>query len=221
MTHQSVKAVAITQPLIEGVNTAEEFIAYAARVSNPSNQMNTETASKLLSYCVRNNHWSVFEQSSVTLEIKTTRDIARQILRHKSFYFQEFSQRYAEVTDTTTKEPRYQDTKNRQNSIEGVSEEDKLIWEELQDEVLKVATNAYSKALKRGIAKEVARSFLPEGLTMSTLYVTGTVRSWIHYCQLRSGNGTQKEHREIAVMAAHELMKHFPSIDFLNEDPAV
>lgn len=211
----TAKIVAVTQPLIEGISTAEEFIAYAARVSNPSNQMNSETAPKLLNYCARNNHWSVFEMVNVVMSVETTRDIARQILRHRSFSFQEFSQRYADPTKDlgfVTRETRLQDKKNRQNSIE--CEDTELIetWDRLQSSAKKHALNAYDWAISHGIAKEQARAVLPEGLTVSRMYMNGTVRSWIHYCQLRMTNGTQKEHMQVASSAWNELNKYFPSL---------
>lgn len=209
-----VKLSAISYPVgIEGVTTAEEFIAYAARVSNPANQMNTETAPRLLKYLVKNKHWSPFEMVSLTLEIKTTRDIGRQILRHRSFSFQEFSQRYAEVNDAFEfRETRLQDQKNRQNSITTNDRVLDDIWKEAQDTVQTVCRNAYDLALKNGIAKEQARVVLPEGMTKSTMYMAGSLRSWIHYCELRMGNGTQKEHRDIAVAAWNIILTHFPSL---------
>ena len=210
-----VKIVAITQPLIEGVNTAEEFIAYAARVSNPGNQINSSTASKLLKYLAKHKHWSPFEMVSVCMEIKTTRDIGRQILRHRSFSFQEFSQRYAFVDTTTfeSREARLQDQKNRQNSLE--LEKDSTLqvaWKNAQEEVAASCRKAYEWATKNGIAKEQARAVLPEGLTLSTMYMNGTLRSWIHYCELRMSNGTQKEHREIATAAWNCILEKFPSL---------
>ena len=196
-----VKLIAYTQSKeIAGI-TSQDIMAYCARVSNPSNQNNSETAEKLLNYCVRNKHWSVFEMCNVVIEINTTRDIARQILRHRSFHFQEFSQRYADPNELgfETREFRLQDTKNRQNSIEvdGDNEMTKS-WKIKQDQLIHETKLAYKWAIENGIAKEQARSVLPEGLTMSRMYMNGTVRDWIHYCQLRMGNGTQKEHRIIA-----------------------
>lgn len=208
----TAKIVAITNPLIEGVNTADQFIAYAARVSNPSNQMNNETSEKLLKYCIRNSHWSVFEMVNVVMKVETTRDIARQILRHRSFAFQEFSQRYADPTKDlgfVTREARLQDTKNRQNSIETTSFELEDWWWRQQSGVWDIAQNAYNAAIARGIAKEQARAVLPEGLTVSRLYMNGTLRSWIHFCELRMGNGTQKEHREVAKSAWDQLGIYF------------
>jgi len=204
----TAKIVAITNPLIEGVGSADQFIAYAARVSNPSNQMNTETSEKLLRYCIRNKHFSIFEMVNVVMEIDTTRDIARQILRHRSFSFQEFSQRYADPTKDlgfVTREARLQDTKNRQNSIETDNSELKNNWDHLQEDIIIMARYAYEWAIENGIAKEQARAVLPEGLTRSRMYMNGTLRSWIHYCELRMENGTQKEHREVAESAWNEL----------------
>ena len=217
----SVKLVSYTQPAcdeLSGMNTLE-MIAYTARVSNPSNQHNNETAERLVSYCAKNQHWSVFEMVDATLEIITTRDIGRQILRHRSFSFQEFSQRYADPTkslDFLVREARLQDKKNRQNSIELEDGDDELIaeWERLQEEHVESAKRKYAWAIEHGIAKEQARAVLPEGMTMSKMYMKGSLRSWIHYIQLRSGNGTQKEHREIALMTADELGKIFPYINY-------
>jgi thymidylate synthase (FAD) len=191
----------------------QDIVAYCARVSNPANQNNTETNEKLIKYLINNNHWSPLEMVSVCLEIETTRDIARQILRHRSFSFQEFSQRYA-VADLgfVTREARLQDTKNRQNSIEtdDVVLEDE--WEIFQNKVSEAAGEVYNWAIENGIAKEQARAVLPEGLTKSRMYMNGTLRSWVHYIQLRSGNGTQKEHREIAMMCAEQIATIFPFI---------
>jgi thymidylate synthase (FAD) len=201
--------------------SADDFIAYVARVSNPSNQGNTETSSKLLKYLVKNKHWSPFEMAHITMEIETTRDIARQILRHRSFSFQEFSQRYADPTQDlgfTTREARLQDTKNRQNSIEVEDDPElKHMWNERQKIVIEYAQKEYDWAIKNGIAKEQARAVLPEGLTVSRLYMAGSVRSWIHYCQLRCANGTQKEHREIAIKCWHEITRIYPSLEDLIE----
>jgi thymidylate synthase (FAD) len=195
---QTVKLIAITNP-IENMET-EDLIGYCARVSNPSNQDNFDTTDKLLNYCLRNQHWSPFEMVHVVFEINTTRDIARQILRHRSFSFQEFSQRYADPTQLgfTVRETRLQDKKNRQSSIETEDDELKNIWRQKQNQLIHEAKIAYKWALDNGIAKEQARSVLPEGCTNSRLYMAGSLRSWIHYCQLRMGNGTQKEHQEIA-----------------------
>jgi thymidylate synthase (FAD) len=209
----NVKLVAMTKPMIEGVETAEQFIAYCARVSNPSNQLNNDTAEKLLTYCVKNKHWSIFETVNIVMEIQTTRDIGRQILRHRSFSFQEFSQRYAAVQEMSEpREARLQDQKNRQNSIE--TNDDKLteVWEAYQRNVIRYAQTTYDWAIKNGIAKEQARVILPEGLTMSRMYMSGSLRSWIHYCELRMGNGTQKEHREIATQCWNIITEQFPSL---------
>ena len=208
----TAKIVAITDPLVEGVDTADQFIAYAARVSNPSNQMNNETSEKLLKYCIRNKHFSVFEMVNVVMEIETTRDIARQVLRHRSFAFQEFSQRYADPTKDlgfVTREARLQDTKNRQNSVETDDKELADWWVRAQLEVWGTADLVYREAINAGIAKEQARAVLPEGLTLSRLYMNGTLRSWIHFCELRMGNGTQKEHREVAASAWNQLALYF------------
>jgi thymidylate synthase (FAD) len=217
-----VAIVAVSQPRVDNINTAEEFIAYAARVSNPQNQTNCETAERLLKYLIKHQHWSPFEMVHITMEINTTRDIARQILRHRSFSFQEFSQRYADASQLgfVTRETRKQDLKNRQNSIEMESEsfmdlELQGWFEEVQNEVLQHITTAYESALARGIAKEQARSILPEGLTLSRMYMAGSLRSWIHYCQLRTGIETQKEHRVIATLCWEQILKEFPSLKTL------
>ena len=191
----------------------QDLVAYCARVSNPSNQHNVETNEKLIRYLIRNQHWSPLEMVNICLEIETTRDIARQILRHRSFSFQEFSQRYA-VADLgfETREARIQDVKNRQNSIEVENEELQQKWLKQQEEVTQIAENAYKWALLNGIAKEQARCVLPEGMTTSRLYMNGTLRSWVHYIQLRSGNGTQKEHQQIAIACAEAIAPLFPMI---------
>lgn len=194
----------------------EEFIAYCARVSNPGNQYSHETSDRLLAYLQRNNHWSPFEMVSATIQIDTTRDIARQILRHRSFSFQEFSQRYADPLSEESglgfviREARLQDNKNRQNSIDTNDESLSYMWETYQQRVIDEATKAYEWAIKNDIAKEQARAVLPEGLTKSRLYMTGTIRSWMHYCDLRCENGTQKEHILIAQKARQELKQVFP-----------
>ncbi len=210
-----VRLIAFTQPIeLEGVQTGEELVAYCARVSNPGNQANHETAPRLLNYLTRNHHWSPFEMAHAVIEITTTRDIARQILRHRSFSFQEFSQRYAEVdAEPIMRETRLQDTKNRQNSLETFDVELGAKWQQLQANVAKLTQQSYQWAIDAGIAKEVARSVLPEGMTPSRLYMAGSVRSWIHYIQLRAGNGTQKEHREIAVMCRLTLLHVMPSLE--------
>lgn len=210
-----VRLIAFTQPIeLDGVQTGEELVAYCARVSNPGNQANHETAPRLLNYLTRNHHWSPFEMAHAVIEITTTRDIARQILRHRSFSFQEFSQRYAEVdAEPIMRETRLQDTKNRQNSIETYDIELNAKWQQLQANVAKLTQQTYQWAIDVGIAKEVARSVLPEGMTPSRLYMAGSVRSWIHYIQLRAGNGTQKEHREIAIMCRLALLHVMPSLE--------
>ena len=191
----------------------QDLVAYCARVSNPANQSNTETNEKLIKYLIKNQHWSPLEMVHICLEIESTRDICRQILRHRSFSFQEFSQRYAEAKlGFLTKEARLQDNKNRQNSIEFQDDELKEMWETKQNEIAVLSEQAYQWALSKGIAKEQARSVLPEGMTISRMYMNGTLRSWVHYLQLRTGNGTQKEHREIALECAREISKVFPMI---------
>ena len=202
-----------------------EQVAYAARVSNPSNQNNTETSEKLVRYLIRNQHWSPLEMVSICLEIQTTRDIARQILRHRSFSFQEFSQRYADPTkdlDFTIRETRFQDTKNRQNSTEldltdPEQREINKMWVENQKQIIRLVKESYQWAVANGIAKEQARAVLPEGMTLSRMYMNGTLRSWVHYIQLRSANGTQKEHRQIALDCADVIGEIFPMIkEFTN-----
>lgn len=212
MDTSSVKLISISAPQLEECNTAEEFIAYTARVSNPTNQANHETAARLLKYLIKNKHWSPFEMVSVTMEINTTRDIGRQILRHRSFSFQEFSQRYAESQTFTLREARLQDMKNRQNSISLDDINLKEEWQKRQKAVLDLAKENYLWALGNNIAKEQARAVLPEGLTGTRMYMSGTLRSWIHYCELRCSNGTQAEHREIALGALEELRKTFPNV---------
>ncbi len=212
-----VALVSYSQPSAElqaqGIVNAQELVAYCARVSNPSNQHNTETSEKLIRYLVKHGHWSPLEMVSACLEIETTRDIARQILRHRSFSFQEFSQRYA-VADVEfeTREARLQDTTNRQNSVETQDEALKQHWEKQQRQVQDYARSAYQWALARGIAKEQARAVLPEGMTASRLYMQGTLRSWVHYIELRSGHGTQLEHQHIAEACALALEPIFPMI---------
>ncbi len=207
------KLVALRKPNAQtGCKTAEELIAYAARVSNPTNQNNQATAGKLVRYLIRENHWSPLEMVHMTLEITTTRDISRQIIRHRSFSFQEFSQRYAESESFVKREARLQDEKNRQNSVEI---DDKLLaetWQMKQSTATAAALDAYRWALSRGIAKEQARSVLPEGNTETTLYMAGSLRSWIHYCDLRRGNGTQKEHMIVADQCWEIIKSHFPDI---------
>ena len=212
-----VKLVSYSTPteefLNEGIDNAQELVAFCARVSNPSNQLNTETSEKLIKYLIKNAHWSPLEMVSACLEIETTRDIARQILRHRSFSFQEFSQRYANPVkdlEFVTREARLQDLKNRQNSIENDDEEISNMWIEKQEHLINEARETYNWAIENGIAKEQARAVLPEGNTISRMYMNGTLRSWIHYIELRSGNGTQKEHMEIAVACAEVITKIFP-----------
>ena len=202
--------------------TLLDQIAYCARVSNPSNQNNTETSEKLVRYLIKNQHWSPLEMVSVCLEIETTRDIARQILRHRSFSFQEFSQRYADPTkdlDFVTREARLQDTKNRQNSIEVENNLLQNEWYRAQQRVIYAAQREYAWAIENGIAKEQARAVLPEGIMGSRLYMNGTMRSWVHYIQLRSANGTQKEHREVALACAVAIEPIFPMIkEFITQE---
>jgi thymidylate synthase (FAD) len=222
----SVKLIGMTQPTIFMANmndlpekasdipnmTAEQLIAYCARVSNPANQDNPDSE-RLLKYLVKNKHWSPFEMAHVIMEIQTTRDIGRQILRHRSFSFQEFSQRYAEVQEMSEpREARLQDTKNRQNSIETDNNDLQNSWNLVQNEMLLAAKTYYDWAIKNGIAKELARAVLPEGLTMSRMYMSGSLRSWIHYCELRMANGTQKEHRELATQCWNIITEQFPSL---------
>jgi thymidylate synthase (FAD) len=196
----------------EGLDDVKDLVAYCARVSNPSNQLNKETADKLIGYLIKHQHWSPLEMVSACIEIETTRDIARQILRHRSFSFQEFSQRYADPTKDLSfmlREARLQDTKNRQNSIENNNEVLSAMWRIKQENVIKNALSAYNWAIENGIAKEQARAVLPEGNTMSRMYMNGTIRSWIHYIDLRSKNGTQKEHIEVALACAQAIDKIF------------
>jgi thymidylate synthase (FAD) len=219
-----VKLVSYSQPTDEfsnqGIDDAQELIAYCARVSNPANQFNTETSEKLIRYLVKHQHWSPLEMVSACCEITTTRDIARQVLRHRSFSFQEFSQRYADPTAEldeafVLREARFQDTKNRQNSIAFDPNDQQqrylaIEWERAQKRVLHVVKQEYKWAIDNGIAKEQARAVLPEGLTVSRMYMNGTLRSWIHFIELRSGNGTQKEHMDIARSCAEVISKIFP-----------
>ena len=213
-----VSLVAMTKPSAStGCSTADEFIAYCARVSNPDNQNNNKTAPGLLKYLIKHGHWSPFEMVSVTLEIQTTRDISHQIVRHRSFSFQEFSQRYAEANTYEIREARLQDPKNRQNSItiDRRNSEEVRVSENFnmaQHKVIRLVRDAYECALNSGIAKEQARALLPEGMTGTTLYMAGTLRSWIHYCKLRMANGTQEEHAEIAKRCWDVIGGHFPSV---------
>ena len=217
-----VRLVSYSRPTEEfadlGISDAQELIAYCARVSNPANQFNTETSEKLIRYLIKHAHWSPLEMVSACMEISTTRDIARQILRHRSFSFQEFSQRYANPVEDLSfvrRDARLQDTKNRQNSIDlDLADPDQrelaTLWREKQDEVIRAARDAYTWALRNGIAKEQARAVLPEGLTESRLYMNGTLRSWVHFIELRSANGTQLEHQDIARACAEVIAKIFP-----------
>jgi thymidylate synthase (FAD) len=208
-----VQLVSYSQPSEYFAENMTELIAFCARVSNPSNQNNTDTSEKLIRYLVKNKHWSPLEMVSMCLEIVTTRDIARQILRHRSFSFQEFSQRYADPTkelDFVLREARLQDPKNRQNSIECDNPALQAFWETQQKRVLDAAKGAYDWAIENGIAKEQARAVLPEGLTESRLYMNGTLRSWIHFIELRSANGTQKEHQLVAKECAKVIATVFP-----------
>jgi thymidylate synthase (FAD) len=220
-----VKLVSYSQPtedfIGDGLTNLQDLVAYCARVSNPSNQLNKDTNEKLIKYLIKNKHWSPLEMVSVCMEVETTRDIARQFLRHRSFSFQEFSQRYADPTkdlDFVIREVRLQDTTNRQNSIGIDLQTDdgrRLSWmfEAQQLKVIEAAKTAYAWAIENGIAKEQARAVLPEGLTVSRMYVNGTLRSWIHYCELRSANGTQLEHIEIAKACSEVIAKVFPLIN--------
>ena len=213
-----VKLVSYSLPVIEGIENVQELVAFCARVSNPSNQFNNETAEKLINYLINHKHWSPLEMANACIEINTTRDIARQILRHRSFSFQEFSQRYADPTkdlNFVTREARLQDTTNRQNSIDVNDEELQHQWTAAQQFVIDASKKAYQWAIDHGIAKEQARAVLPEGLTMSKLYMNGTLRSWVHYIQLRTDKSTQKEHRDVAVGCAREICKIFPMISNL------
>ena len=212
-----VKLISYSKPTEDiandGIDNAQELVAFCARVSNPSNQLNTETSENLIKYLIKNAHWSPLEMVSACLEIETTRDIARQMLRHRSFSFQEFSQRYANPVkdlEFIIRDARLQDPKNRQNSIENEDEEISKSWNEKQENLINEATNAYNWAIENGIAKEQARSVLPEGNTVSRLYMNGTLRSWIHYIELRSANGTQKEHMEIAIACSEVINEIFP-----------
>jgi thymidylate synthase (FAD) len=218
----NVKLVSYSQPTEEfagnGIDDVQELIAFCARVSNPSNQFNTETSEKLIGYLVKHAHWSPLEMVSACVEIETTRDIARQILRHRSFSFQEFSQRYADPTkdlDFVIREARLQDTKNRQNSVETDDRELMRLWQEKQQEVIRLVKETYTWAINNGIAKEQARAILPEGNTVSRLYMNGTLRSWIHFIELRSANGTQKEHQLVALACAKAISAIFPMTESL------
>lgn len=216
-----IKLVSYSKSVLEGLDTPTDLVAYCARVSNPSNQLNSETAEKLIKYLVKHKHWSPLEMATMCLEIETTRDIARQILRHRSFSFQEFSQRYADPTkdlEFVTREARLQDPNNRQNSISGVDVMVQYEWDKRQSELIEMVKQNYDWAIKNNIAKEQARALLPEGLTMSRMYMSGTLRSWLHYIQLRSANGTQKEHMLIAKECAKVIAEVFPlSTQFIEQ----
>ena len=218
---KSVTAKLISYSQNQNGDTLLDQIAYAARVSNPSNQDNKETSEKLVRYLIRENHWSPLEMVSACIEIETTRDIARQILRHRSFSFQEFSQRYADPTKDLKfigREARLQDLKNRQNSIDTDDKELNELWDQVQRKLIKNAEDAYKWAIESGIAKEQARAILPEGNIGSRLYMNGTLRSWVHYIELRSGHGTQKEHMEVARQCASALEPVFPMIKEFVDD---
>jgi thymidylate synthase (FAD) len=213
----NVRLLNYSQPTQEfadlGISDAQELIAYCARVSNPSNQLNTDTSAKLIQYLIKHQHWSPLEMVSACIEITTTRDIARQILRHRSFSFQEFSQRYADPTKDLSfvcREARLQDPKNRQNSVDVDDQQLQNEWYRAQQRVIYAAKREYEWAIANGIAKEQARAVLPEGLTESRLYMNGTLRSWIHFIELRSANGTQKEHQEVAIACAKVIAEIFP-----------
>jgi thymidylate synthase (FAD) len=214
-----VKLLSYSQPTEDfanqGIDNVQELIAYCARVSNPSNQFNTETSDKLIKYLIKHQHWSPLEMVSACLEITTTRDIARQILRHRSFSFQEFSQRYADPTkdlDFVIREARLQDTKNRQNSVETTDAELSAWWDAKQKFIIETVKQTYAEAIEKGIAKEQARAILPEGNTVSRLYMNGTLRSWVHFIELRSANGTQKEHQDVAKACAQVIAQIFPMV---------
>jgi thymidylate synthase (FAD) len=220
----TAKLISYSKGVSNVEQSLQDLVAFCARVSNPANQNNTETNEKLIKYLLEKNHWSPLEMVSICIEVETTRDICRQILRHRSFSFQEFSQRYAEATlGFIYKEARLQDLKNRQNSIDLVedfsSNELCTSWKSKQAELTNLSNSIYQWALINGIAKEQARAVLPEGITQSKMYMNGTLRSWVHYLQLRTGNGTQKEHREIALACAREVAKVFPMIMDLLDNP--
>lgn len=224
LSYQTVKAVGITQPLVEGIETPQQLIAYTARVSNKKNQLNTDTHEKLLKYCAKHSHWSVFEMANIVFEVTTTRDIARQLLRHRSINAQELSQRYTNPTEDlffVVRDARLQDSKNRQNSLECDDESIKVGWGNVQKYLIMVAYGAYKIALERGIAKEQARCVLPEGNTGTRLYINTNVRSIIHYCTLRMGVETQKEHRDLAEKMWVEACDHFSFLHTLNNSNEV
>ena len=215
MSYTKAKLIGYTQPteeFKESFKDIKDLVAFCARVSNPSNQMNSETSEKLISYLLKNKHYSPFEMASATIEVETTRDIARQLLRHRSFTFQEFSQRYSDPTKDLSfvvREARLQDLKNRQNSVKTTDNELIELWEEKQKALIREVTEIYQWAVSNGIAKEQARAVLPEGLTMSRLYVQGTIRSFIHYIEVRSANGTQQEHIDLAIEIAAAIATVF------------
>jgi len=216
------KLISVSKPVVDDLNNLKDLITYCARVSNPSNQMNTATTDKLIAYLLKYKHFSPFEMANCVVEVEAPRDIARQLLRHRSFSFQEFSQRYADVTQLDNsfvlREARLQDNKNRQNSVKLSNDQIQLNnwWEDKQREILSLVSKAYSEALDKGIAKECARVILPEGLTMSRLYVNGTIRSWIHYIEVRTEEGvTQLEHVELARLIAEQISKAFPVEQFV------
>lgn len=207
------RIIGVTVPVVPEIPDSEGLVSYMARVSNESNQTNFNTAAGLLNYCLRENHVSVFETANIVMEIEVPRDISRQILRHRSFSFQELSQRYAVIDNFIQREARLQDTKNRQNSLKTEDEVIAKQWSEAQEKVLSVIKEEYQKAIDSGIAKEVARTILPEGLTMSKMYMNGTVRSWLHYCAVRDGHGTQLEHTDLAQKCKKEIIKYFPVLE--------
>lgn len=210
----SAKVIGVTQPVVDFIPDSEGIISYSARVSNPKNQTNFDTAEGLLKYCIKHGHWSVFETCNAVIEIQVPRDISRQVLRHKSSAFQEFSQRYADVDENmfVIRECRLQDVKNRQNSFASEDEELNSWWEQTQIEHIRDSVRRYQEARAKGIAKEVARVLLPEGLTMSTMYMNANMRTWLHYCNLRSGNGTQTEHIWLAEKCEEALEEYFPTL---------
>ena len=221
-----IELVSYTKPVKrledQGVSTPVDLIAYCARVSNPSNQLNTDTSEKLIKYLIKNKHWSPLEMVDMTLEIETTRDIARQILRHRSFVFQEFSQRYAVANmGYEFRDARLQDNKNRQNSIDVDDPVLNAEWKALQMQIVAATEKAYGWAIDKNIAKEVARCVLPEGMTVSRMYMKGSLRSWVHYIDLRSGNGTQKEHMLVAKEAAKVISEIFPIDQFISKEEKV
>lgn len=209
----NVRLIALTKPVVDGLDTSEDVIIHNARVSNPDNQLNVETGGPLLSYCLRHHHYSIFEMANMVVEITTTRDISRQIIRHRSFSYQEFSGRYSKMpTDLILRETRMQDPKNKQSSLESHSDWDIKAFEGMQRDAWNASLRAYESALDLGVAKEQARAMLPEGLVQTRMYMNGTIRSWLHYCKVRCGLETQKEHRLIAKDVCKILMDNFPSL---------